>query len=147
MEEIVKAIILGVIQGLTEFIPVSSTAHLRVIPALLGWKDIGAAYSAVIQIGTLVATLIYFKKDITGLLTGFKEALKKKDFVTEIFPVETNIIIFGVRQPWTAQSLVEKLKESDILGHPISPTQVRLVTHLDVTPVMVEKTIDVITKL
>ena len=75
------------------------------------------------------------------------EALKKKDFVSEIFPVETNIIIFGVKQPWTAPGFVEKLKENNILGHPISSTQVRLVTHLDVTPAMVEKTIDVINKL
>lgn len=82
MEEIVKAIVLGIIQGTTEFIPISSTAHLRVIPALLGWKDIGAAYSAVIQMGTLVATLIYFKKDIFSLTNGFKEALRKKDFFT-----------------------------------------------------------------
>lgn len=82
MEEIFKAIVLGIIQGTTEFIPISSTAHLRVIPALLGWKDIGAAYSAVIQIGTLVATLIYFKKDIFSLTNGFKEALSKKDFFT-----------------------------------------------------------------
>lgn len=74
-------------------------------------------------------------------------ALKKKNFVSEILPVETNIVIFEVKQPWTAPALVEKLKEDNILGHPISPTQVRLVTHLDVTPAMVEKTIDVINKL
>jgi threonine aldolase len=74
-------------------------------------------------------------------------ALKKKDFVSEILPVETNIIIFTLKQPWNAFRFVEQLKEYDILGHPISPTQVRLVTHLDVTPGMVEKTIDVINKL
>jgi threonine aldolase len=75
------------------------------------------------------------------------DALRKKDFVGEILPVETNIIIFSLKQPWTAPTFVSKFKESGILGHPISPTQVRLVTHLDVTPVMVEKTIDVINKL
>ncbi|HTM94109.1 MAG TPA: GntG family PLP-dependent aldolase [Flavisolibacter sp.] len=75
------------------------------------------------------------------------EVLSEKDFVNEILPVETNIVIFEVKQPWTAPSFVEKLKEFDIFGHPISPTQVRLVTHLDVTPTMVEKTIEVITKL
>lgn len=79
MEEIIKAVVLGIIQGLTEFIPISSTAHLRVIPAMLGWKDIGAAFTAVIQIGTLIATLIYFKKDILSLTRGFAEALKEKD--------------------------------------------------------------------
>ena len=80
MEAIIQAIVYGVIQGLTEFIPVSSTAHLRVIPALLGWTDIGAAYTAVIQIGTLVATFVYFKNDIADLVKGFLEALKTKDY-------------------------------------------------------------------
>lgn len=81
MQEIIQAVLLGIIQGLTEFIPISSTAHLRVIPALLGWKDIGAAYSAVIQIGTLIATLIYFQKDIISLTKNFLDAFRKKDFL------------------------------------------------------------------
>lgn len=59
-----QAALLGIIQGLTEFIPVSSTAHLRIVPALLGWADPGAAYSAVIQLGTLAALLFYFRTDI-----------------------------------------------------------------------------------
>ena len=80
MTEIIKAVILGIIQGLTEFIPISSTAHLRVIPALLGWKDIGAAYTAVMQIGTLIATLIYFKKDIAELTSGFFHSVKTKEY-------------------------------------------------------------------
>ena len=75
------------------------------------------------------------------------DALKKKDFLDEVLPVETNIIIFGVKQPWTAKSFVEKLKEFDILGHPISATQVRLVLHLDISPAMVQRTIDVINQL
>ena len=74
-------------------------------------------------------------------------ALAKKHFVSTVIPPETNIIIFEVRPPLTPSGLVERLKEQHILGYPISPTQVRLVTHLDVTPLMVEKTIDVINKL
>src|SRR5262249_34008460 len=58
------SVILGIIQGLSEFLPISSTAHLRVIPALLGWEDPGAAFTAVIQWGTVVAVVIYFWKDI-----------------------------------------------------------------------------------
>ena len=61
------AALLGLVQGLTEFIPVSSTAHLRVVPALLGQPDPGAAYTAVIQLGTLIAVLAYFAKDLAGL--------------------------------------------------------------------------------
>ncbi len=57
---VVQAIALGLVQGITEFLPISSIAHLRVVPALLGWSDPGAAFSAVIQLGTLAAVLIYF---------------------------------------------------------------------------------------
>jgi undecaprenyl-diphosphatase len=62
-----QALVLGLVQGLTEFIPVSSTAHLRIVPALLGWHDPGAAFSAVIQLGTLAAVLVYFLRDIVRL--------------------------------------------------------------------------------
>jgi undecaprenyl-diphosphatase len=58
------AALLGLIQGLTEFIPVSSTAHLRIAPALLGQPDPGAAFTAVIQLGTLAAVLAYFARDL-----------------------------------------------------------------------------------
>jgi undecaprenyl-diphosphatase len=61
---LLQAIVLGIVQGLTEFLPVSSTAHLLIVPRLLGWGDPGAAFSAVIQIGTLVAVLGYFWTDL-----------------------------------------------------------------------------------
>jgi undecaprenyl-diphosphatase len=61
------AIVLGIVQGLTEFLPISSSAHLRIVPALLGWEDPGAAFTAVIQIGTLVAVLVYFRRDIARI--------------------------------------------------------------------------------
>ena len=56
-----QAIVLGIVQGLTEFLPVSSTAHLRIVPAFLGWEDPGAAFTAVVQLGTMAAVLIYFR--------------------------------------------------------------------------------------
>ncbi|MGH3587914.1 MAG: undecaprenyl-diphosphate phosphatase [Pseudonocardia sp.] len=64
MLDFLKAVVLGVIQGLTEFLPISSSAHLRIFPELFGWGDPGAAFTAVIQIGTELAVLIYFRKDI-----------------------------------------------------------------------------------
>lgn len=67
---ILEAIVLGIVQGLTEFLPVSSTAHLRIVPALLGWDDPGAAYSAVIQTGTLAAVCLALRTDIAALLRG-----------------------------------------------------------------------------
>ncbi len=59
-----KAVALGLLQGLTEFLPISSSAHLRVFPELFGWEDPGAAFTAVVQIGTEVAVLLYFRKDL-----------------------------------------------------------------------------------
>jgi undecaprenyl-diphosphatase len=73
------AALLGLVQGLTEFIPVSSTAHLRVVPALVGQPDAGAAYTAVLQLGTLAAVLVYFAKDLIGLLTAMVRAPSSPD--------------------------------------------------------------------
>lgn len=64
---LLEAIVLGLVQGVTEFLPISSTAHLRIVPALLGWGDPGAAFSAVIQLGTVAAVLIYFRRDLWRL--------------------------------------------------------------------------------
>lgn len=74
-------------------------------------------------------------------------ALCKKDFVEEVLPVETNIIIFNVRQPYTPLTLVAKLKEHQILAYAISSTQVRFVFHLDISGDMVQKTIDIFDRL
>src|SRR3954454_14753530 len=58
------AIVLGIVQGLTEFLPISSTAHLRVVPAFLGWGDPGTAFTAVVQLGTMAAVLIFFREEL-----------------------------------------------------------------------------------
>lgn len=75
------------------------------------------------------------------------DALSKKDFVKTVLPVETNIIIFSVQERFDPVSLVAKMKEHNIHWYAISPTQVRIVTHLDITPEMIQKTIDVINAL
>jgi undecaprenyl-diphosphatase len=77
---IVEAVTLGVVQGLTEFLPISSTAHLRVVPAMLHWEDPGVAYSAVIQLGSVLAVLAYFCKDLIAIACGTLTALKNKDY-------------------------------------------------------------------
>jgi undecaprenyl-diphosphatase len=74
-----QAAVLGVVQGLTEFLPISSTAHLRVVPYFLGWHDPGAEFSAVIQLGTLIAVLIYFWRDVLKLIAGGIRGLVKRD--------------------------------------------------------------------
>ncbi len=75
---LIEAIVLGIVQGLTEFLPISSTAHLRIIPALAGWQDPGAAFTAIVQIGTLVAVLLYFWKDIFIIVTAVIEGILKQ---------------------------------------------------------------------
>ncbi|WP_354644853.1 undecaprenyl-diphosphate phosphatase [Kitasatospora camelliae] len=71
------AAVLGLIQGLTEFLPISSSAHLRVFPALLGWGDPGAAFTAVTQLGTESAVLIYFRRDISAIVSAWAVSLVK----------------------------------------------------------------------
>ena len=80
MIELLKAVVLGVIQGLTEFLPISSSAHLRIFPELFGWGDPGAAFTAVIQIGTELAVLIYFRKDIWRIGTAWLRSLVKPEY-------------------------------------------------------------------
>lgn len=65
--EFLEAVVIGLVQGLTEFLPISSTAHVRIVPSLLGWEDPGAAVTAVTQLGTLAAVLLYFRSDLAGL--------------------------------------------------------------------------------
>src|SRR5438045_5785115 len=75
---VLQAIVLGLVQGITEFLPISSTAHLRIVPALLGWPDPGSAFSAVIQLGTVAAVIIYFAKDLGRILSAFVAGLKAR---------------------------------------------------------------------
>ena len=70
------ALILGVVQGLTEFLPISSTAHLKVVPELLGWGDPGVAFTAVIQMGSIAAVLAYFREDLRDVLSGIARACR-----------------------------------------------------------------------
>ncbi|GII65991.1 undecaprenyl-diphosphatase 2 [Sphaerisporangium krabiense] len=70
-----QAIVLGVVQGLTEFLPISSSAHLLIVPRLFGWSDPGAAFTAVIQLGTMLAVVIYFWRDITRILWTWLRSL------------------------------------------------------------------------
>jgi len=70
------AIVLGVVQGVTEFLPISSTAHLKVVPVLLGWGDPGVAYTAVIQLGSIVAVIAYFRQDLAAVIHAMGQAFR-----------------------------------------------------------------------
>jgi undecaprenyl-diphosphatase len=71
-----QAIILGLVQGLTEFLPISSSGHLRIVPAFFGWEDPGAAFTAVIQLGTMAAVLLYFRADLWRIAVAWLRSLR-----------------------------------------------------------------------
>jgi undecaprenyl-diphosphatase len=71
-----QAIVLGIVQGLTEFLPISSTAHLRIVPAFAGWDDPGSAFTAVVQLGTMAAVLLYFRHDLWRILRAWLAGLR-----------------------------------------------------------------------
>ena len=71
-----QAIVLGIVQGLTEFLPISSSGHLRIVPALFGWEDPGAAFTAVIQLGTMAAVLLYFRADLWRIASAWLRSLR-----------------------------------------------------------------------
>jgi undecaprenyl-diphosphatase len=71
-----EAIVLGLVQGLTEFLPISSSGHLRIVPAFLGWEDPGAGFTAVIQLGTMAAVLIYFRVELWRIASAWLSELR-----------------------------------------------------------------------
>jgi len=82
--DFLRAVVLGVVQGLTEFLPISSTAHLRIVPALLGWDDPGAAFTAVVQLGTMAAVVIYFWSDLWRIGTTWLRSLRDRELRHEL---------------------------------------------------------------
>ena len=75
---IFEAIVLGIVQGVTEFLPISSTAHLRIVPAFAGWEDPGAAFTAVTQLGTMAAVLLYFRADLWRIARAWTRSLRDR---------------------------------------------------------------------
>lgn len=90
---LIEAVVLGTVQGLTEFLPISSSAHLRVVPAALGWQDPGAAYSAVLQLGSVLAVITYFFKQLIEIASGSLKAIQEKNFESVEFKIAAGIII------------------------------------------------------
>jgi len=76
--------VLGLVQGLTEFLPISSSGHLRIVPAFFGWEDPGAAFTAVIQLGTMAAVLLYFRADLWRIAVAWLRSLRDPSVRGEI---------------------------------------------------------------
>src|SRR3954466_8804117 len=73
-----QAIVLGLVQGLTEFLPISSSGHLRIVPAFFGWEDPGAAFTAVIQLGTMAAVFLDFRADLWRIAVAWLRSLRDR---------------------------------------------------------------------
>lgn len=73
---ILEAVVLGLIQGLTEFLPISSSGHLLIVPHVFGWDDPGAAFTAITQLGTIAAVLVYFRSDLARIFVGAWQGLR-----------------------------------------------------------------------
>jgi undecaprenyl-diphosphatase len=90
---IFQAIFLGLVQGLTEFLPISSSAHLKVIPEALRWGDPGVAFTAIIQLGSIAAVIWFFWSDIVNVVTGALAAIKKKNYQSLEFQMAAGIVL------------------------------------------------------
>jgi undecaprenyl-diphosphatase len=88
-----KVAVLGVVQGITELMPISSTAHMRIVPALLGWQDPGSAFSAAMQLAALAAVIGYFWTDVKDILFGSLSALARRDFFDQSLRFAFGIVI------------------------------------------------------
>lgn len=127
---IIEAIVLGLVQGLTEFIPISSTAHLLIVPSILGWGDPGAAVSAVIQFGTLLAAIIYFFRDIVRLIAGFFRGLVTRRPLADVDSREAWLVVIGTIPIVVLGLLFKKHIESTFRGLWIVTTMVIVVAIL-----------------
>jgi undecaprenyl-diphosphatase len=88
-----KVAVLGVVQGITELMPISSTAHMRIVPALFGWQDPGSAFSAAMQLAALAAVVAYFWSDVRDIVFGSLSALARRDFADRALRLALGIVI------------------------------------------------------
>lgn len=88
----IQAVLYGILQGLTEFLPISSSGHLFLLPTLLGWRDAGAGFTAVIQLGTLLAVLIYFRQDLGRMILAWVRSL----YIKEARHDQDSVLAWGV---------------------------------------------------
>lgn len=115
--DLFKSIILGIVQGLTEFLPISSTAHIKAVPVALGWGDPGVSFTAVIQLGSIAAILSYFWKDVVQVVTGMTKAIAQSDYQSPDFRIGAGIIIGTL--PIVVLGLMMKLLIPDLDNSPI----------------------------
>lgn len=119
----VKVAVLGVVQGISELLPISSTAHMRIVPALLGWRDPGSAFSAAMQLAALAAVVTYFWPDVRALLFGVTRAVQQRDFrdwtfrfAVWIVLATLPVVIVGVALSGTLNACGTPLRALPVIG-------------------------------
>jgi undecaprenyl-diphosphatase len=118
-----KVAVLGVVQGITELLPISSTAHMRVVPALFGWPDPGSAFSAAMQLAALAAVVSYFWADVEPLVFGSLSALARRELKDRwlrlaiwIVLATIPIAIAGLALSGVLNSCTSPLRRLDVIG-------------------------------
>jgi undecaprenyl-diphosphatase len=119
-----KVAFLGVIQGITELLPISSTAHMRVVPALLGWQDPGSAFSAAMQLAALAAVISYFWKDVRDVTVYSLAAVRARRFFADrwfrlafgVVVATIPIVIVGVLESKTLNTCHSPLRALPVVG-------------------------------
>lgn len=116
--------VLGVVQGITELLPISSTAHMRIVPALLGWRDPGSAFSAAMQMAALAAVISYFWKDVRSVCTGSVAAIRQRRYEDPYFKLAVMIVlatipigIAGLALGHTLNACDSPLRALNVIGY------------------------------
>ncbi|MBX9617512.1 MAG: undecaprenyl-diphosphate phosphatase [Hyphomicrobiales bacterium] len=118
-----KVAVLGVVQGITELLPISSTAHMRIVPAFLGWQDPGSAFSAAMQLAALGAVISYFWRDVVGVSAGAMLAVAKRDFTDPNFRFALGVtlatvpvVVFGLALSGVLNQCNSPLRSLEVIG-------------------------------
>ncbi len=118
-----KVAVLGVVQGITELLPISSTAHMRIVPAFLGWQDPGSAFSAAMQLAALGAVISYFWRDVVGVSAGAMLAVAKRDFKDANFRFALGVtlatvpvVVFGLALSGVLNQCNSPLRSLEVIG-------------------------------
>ena len=117
-----QAAVLGMVQGMTEFLPISSTAHLKVVPVALGWGDPGVTFTAVIQLGSIASVLWYFWGDLSQICLGTLKAIKTANYQSQDFRLASGIALGTI--PIVIAGVCLKLFVADLDNSPLRSMEV-----------------------
>lgn len=112
-----QAVVIGIVQGLTEFLPISSTAHVKMVPVVLGWGDPGVAFTAVIQLGSIAAILWYFWDDLTQVCSNMWRAARQGKYRSPDFRLGLGILVGTI--PLALEGLLVKTYVPDFDNSPL----------------------------